>query len=524
MSIVVKNNIHWVGQRDWEVRDFHGTEYKTLRGSSYNSYLIREEKNVLIDTVDHKFSREFVQNLRNEIDLADIDYIVINHAEEDHAGALTELMAQIPDTPIYCTANAIDSINGHHHHPEWNFNVVKTGDTLDIGNGKQLIFVETPMLHWPDSMMTYLTGDAVLFSNDAFGQHYCDEHLFNDEVDQTELFEQCQRYYANILTPFSRLVTPKITEILGFNLPVDMIATSHGVVWRDNPTQIVELYLKWAADYQEDRITIFYDTMSNNTRMMADAIAQGIAETDPRVAVKIFNVARSDKNEILTNVFRSKGVLVGTSTMNNAQGIAETDPRVAVKIFNVARSDKNEILTNVFRSKGVLVGTSTMNNVMMPKIAGLVEEMTGLRFRNKRASAFGSHGWSGGAVDRLSTRLQDAGFEMSLSLKAKWRPDQDALKLCREHGREIARQWALAPLPQSTVNTVVKEETSATTTADLGPRMQCSVCQWIYDPAKGEPMQDVAPGTPWSEVPDNFLCPECSLGKDVFEELASEAK
>ena len=218
MSIVVKNNIHWVGQRDWEVRDFHGTEYKTLRGSSYNSYLIREEKNVLIDTVDHKFSREFVQNLRNEIDLADIDYIVINHAEEDHAGALTELMAQIPDTPIYCTANAIDSINGHHHHPEWNFNVVKTGDTLDIGNGKQLIFVETPMLHWPDSMMTYLTGDAVLFSNDAFGQHYCDEHLFNDEVDQTELFEQCQRYYANILTPFSRLVTPKITEILGFNL------------------------------------------------------------------------------------------------------------------------------------------------------------------------------------------------------------------------------------------------------------------------------------------------------------------
>lgn len=157
-----------------------------------------------------------------------------------------------------------------------------------------------------------------------------------------------------------------------------MIATSHGVVWRDNPMQIVELYLKWAADYQEDRITIFYDTMSNNTRMMADAIAQGINEVDPNVAVKI---------------------------------------------FNVARSDKNEILTNVFRSKGVLVGTSTMNNVMMPKIAGLVEEMTGLRFRNKRASAFGSHGWSGGAVDRLSTRLQDAGFEMSLSLKTKWRPD-----------------------------------------------------------------------------------------------------
>jgi anaerobic nitric oxide reductase flavorubredoxin len=220
--------------------------------------------------------------------------------------------------------------------------------------------------------------------------------------------------------------------------------------------------------------------MSNNTRMMADAIAQGITEVDPRVAVKI---------------------------------------------FNVARSDKNDVLTNVFRSKGVLVGTSTMNNVMMPKIAGLVEEITGLRFCNKRASAFGSHGWSGGAVDRLSTRLQDAGFEMSLSLKAKWRPDVDALEICRQHGRDIARQWALAPLPEPLSQPAAQAACGcAESDADLGPRMQCSVCQWIYDPQTGEPMQDVAPGTPWSEVPDSFLCPECSLGKEVFDELAVEAK
>lgn len=247
-------------------------------------------------------------------------------------------------------------------------------------------------------MMTYLTEDAVLFSNDAFGQHYCDERLFNDEVDQNELFEQCQRYYANILTPFSRLVTPKVNEILGFNLPVDMIATSHGVVWRDNPTQIIELYLKWAADYQEDRITIFYDTMSNNTRLMADAIAQGINEADPNVAVKI---------------------------------------------FNVARSDKNDIITHVFRSKGTLVGTSTMNNVMMPKIAGMLEELTGLRFLNKNTAAFGSFGWNGGAVDRVQTRLMDAGFNTALSLKAKWKPDTKTLDDCRAYGRDIARQWAL---------------------------------------------------------------------------------
>ncbi|WP_145517927.1 anaerobic nitric oxide reductase flavorubredoxin [Yersinia mollaretii] len=486
MAIQVKNNIKWVGQRDWEVRDFHGTEYKTLKGTSYNSYLIREGKNVLIDTVDQKFGRDFVANLEREIDLNALDYIIINHAEEDHAGALTELMARIPHTPIYCTTNAIDSINGHHHHPEWNFITVKTGDTLDIGNGKQLIFVETPMLHWPDSMMTYITGDAVLFSNDAFGQHYCDEHLFNDEVDQTELYEQCARYYANILTPFSRLVTPKINEILGFNLPVSMIATSHGVVWRDNPTQIVAKYLEWAADYQEDRITIFYDTMSNNTRMMADAIAQGIHETDPGVAVKI---------------------------------------------YNIARHDKNEILTQVFRAKGVLVGSSTMNNVMMPKIAGMLEELAGLRFRNKKAAAFGSFGWTGGAVDRIQTRLMDAGFDISLSLKMKWRPDSDGLEECREHGRKIAREWALHPLTplsspdkaEATVITLPKcnaESNGAQTEVPVSMQsMQCSVCQWIYDPALGEPLQDVAPGTGWENVPEYFLCPECGLGKSVFDPL-----
>lgn len=472
MAIKVKNNVQWVGQRDWEVRDFHGTEYKTLKGSSYNSYLIKEGKNVLIDTVDQKFSLEFVRNLQQEIDLKSLDYIVINHAEEDHAGALTELMALIPNTPIYCTTNAIDSINGHHHHPEWNFHTVKTGDSLDIGNGKQLIFVETPMLHWPDSMMTYMTGDAILFSNDAFGQHYCDEHLFNDEVDQIELYEQCIRYYANILTPFSRLVDPKINEILGFKLPLDMIATSHGVVWRDDPTQIVLKYLEWANDYQEDRITIFYDTMSANTRMMADAIAQGIHETDPSVAVKI---------------------------------------------YNVARHDKNEILTQVFRSKGILVGSSTMNNVMMPKIAGMLEELAGLRFRNKKAAAFGSFGWTGGAVDRIQTRLMDSGFDISLALKMKWRPDGKALEECREHGRKIAREWALHPLEE--MPAAVAEVLEPETEEKNGGAMICTVCQWVYDPAIGEPMQGVEPGTTWSDVPESFLCPGCALGKSVFDPL-----
>lgn len=510
MTIHIKNNVNWVGQRDWEVSDFHGTEFKMTKGTSYNSYLIQEEKTVLIDTVDHRFSHQFIQNLEMEIDLASIDYIVINHAEEDHAGALSALMDKIPGTPIYCTENAIDSIVGHHHHPEWNFNPIKTGDALDIGNGKQLIFVEAPMLHWPDSMMTYLTGDAILFSNDAFGQHYCDERLFNDEVDQTELMDQCLRYYANILTPFSALVTAKIKEVLSFNLPVDMIATSHGCVWRDNPTQIIHQYLEWADNYQEDRITIFYDSMSNNTRMMADAIAQGIHDIDPAVAVKV---------------------------------------------FNVSRQDKNDILTSVFRSKGILVGSSTMNNVMMPKIAGMLEEITGLRFRAKKAGAFGSYGWNGGAVDRIHSRLTDAGFETAVGLKAKWRPDGKAMQLCREHGQFLAKQWALKPLTTTfnTINAEKKEQTTkvieptvakevitqdpvvmiepavelaandtevgATGESSATECMLCTVCNWVYDPALGEPNQGVEPNTPWSEVPDYFLCPECHLGKDVFVEI-----
>jgi anaerobic nitric oxide reductase flavorubredoxin len=219
MKKQIKNNVDWVGKIDWELQKFHGNEYSTHKGSSYNSYLIREEKTVLIDTVWKPFAKEFVANLAKEIDLKKIDYIIANHAECDHSGALPELMALIPDTPIYCTENGVKSLKGHYHQ-NWNFCPVKTGDSLDIGKGKTLVFVEMKMLHWPDSMATYLTGENILFSNDAFGQHYASEYLFNDLVDQTELFNECIKYYANILTPFSALVQKKIHEVLDLKLPL----------------------------------------------------------------------------------------------------------------------------------------------------------------------------------------------------------------------------------------------------------------------------------------------------------------
>lgn len=392
MSFKVKNNIYWVGKIDWELRKFHGEEYSTHKGSTYNSYLIREEKNVLIDTVWQPFAKEFVENLKKEIDLKKIDFIISNHAEIDHSGALPELMKEIPDTPIYCTKNALDSLKGHYHQ-DWNFKVVKTGDALEIGNGKKLIFVEAPMLHWPDSMFEYLTEDNVLFSNDAFGQHYASEFMFNDLVDQEELWRECIKYYANILTPFSKFVIKKIQQFLELKLPLDMICTSHGVIWRDNPAQIVEKYMNWAKSYQENQVTIVYDTMWNGTRIMAESIAAGIKNADPEINIKLFNVAHSDKNDVITEIFRSKLVLMGSPTIN----------------------------------KGILTS-----------IAALLEEVKGLSFTGKKAAAFGTYGWSGESPKLLSEKMADADFEIIAEpLKAKWNPDELAKKECFEFGKNI---------------------------------------------------------------------------------------
>ena len=392
MSFRIKNNIYWVGKTDWELRKFHGDEYSTHRGTTYNSYLIKEEKVALIDTVWIPFSKEFVKNLSHEIDLNKIDYVIANHAEVDHSGALPELMRLIPDTPIYCTKNGVKSLKGHFH-KDWNFNVVKTGDRLSLGN-KELIFVEAPMLHWPDSMMCYLTDDAILFSNDAFGQHYATEYMFNDLVDQNELFTECIKYYANILTPFSPLVTKKIKEVLSFNLPLDMICTSHGIIWRDKPEQIVEQYLQWAGDYQENQITIIYDTMWNGTRVMAENISNGIKEEDSEVNVKLFNLAKTDKNDVIADVFKSKAILVGSPTIN----------------------------------RGILVS-----------VAAILEEIKGLKFKNKKAAAFGCYGWSGESNKIISENLQSAGFDLiDDGIKVMWNPDTDSITNCVEYGKQFA--------------------------------------------------------------------------------------
>src|SRR3989339_1491027 len=221
MSIKITENVTWVGKTDWELRKFHGDEYTTPKGSSYNSYLIKDKKNVLIDTVWKPYTKEFIDNLKKEINLNDIDYIIVNHAESDHSGALPELLKEIPNTPIYCTSNGVKLLKGHYHE-NWNFVEVKTGDKLNIGE-REIIFIEAKMLHWPDTMFSYLTEDNILFSNDGFGQHYCSEFMYNDLVDQAELYTEALKYYANILTPFNKLIINKINEISALNLPIKII-------------------------------------------------------------------------------------------------------------------------------------------------------------------------------------------------------------------------------------------------------------------------------------------------------------
>ena len=200
-------------------------------------------------------------------------------------------MEKIPDTPIYCTKNAVKSLEGQYGKKGWNFHVVKTGDTLEIGNGKKLIFIEMPMLHWPDSMATYLTEDNILFSNDAFGQHYAIEELFNDKADRCVMMKEAMKYYANILNPYASMLIRKLKEIESFHLPIDMICPSHGAIWRKEPSEIIEKYAEWANAYQEDQVTIVYDTMWNGTEKIAHKIAEEIAHQSPDTIVKVFNIA-----------------------------------------------------------------------------------------------------------------------------------------------------------------------------------------------------------------------------------------
>jgi len=392
MIVKLKEGVYGVGVVDWELREFHGHELTTPRGSTYNAYLIMDKKTVLVDTVWGPFSDQLMDNIRELVDPAKIDIVVANHAETDHSGALPTVMRHAPNAEVIVSRQGATSIPGHYHE-NWKFRKVTTGDKINIGNN-DLVFVEAPMLHWPDSMFTYLTGHNILMPNDAFGQHYATAFHFNDEVNQEELYEEAFRYYANILTPYSDRVIKKIDELLALKLPVDMIAPSHGIIWRTDPLQIVKKYGEWAAQKPEPRAVILYDTMWNGTRLMAEAIGDGLAEAG-----------------------------------------------VDHKILNLAVSDRNDVLVEVFKARTILVGSPTINNGVLPTIMPVLTDIKGLKFKNKIGAAFGSYGWSGEAVKMIEEHLIASGIPIVRDgIKFKWQPLPEELDACREFGREIAEE------------------------------------------------------------------------------------
>ncbi len=391
MVTEIAEDVYWVGVVDWALRHFHGYELSTPRGSTYNSYLILDEKTVLVDTAWKPFADDFVAHVREVADPASIDIVVANHAEPDHSGSLPAIMRHCPDATVVVSKRGAESVPGHYHQ-DWDFQAVGTGDRINIGK-RELVFVEAPMLHWPDTMFTYLTGANVLMPNDAFGQHYATDRRFNDEVNQHDLYEQALRYYANILTPFSDIVLKKLDEVLALELPIDVIAPSHGVIWRDDPLQIVEKYKEWAAQRGEESAVVLYDTMWQGTRHMAEAVGAGLL----------------------------------------AEG-------VPYKIFYAPVADRNQVLTEIFKAKAVVVGSPTVNRGYISTLGTYMEDLRGLGFKHKIGAAFGSYGWSGEAVATIEEHFKKCKIDVAVpGVRAKWQPTAEDLAACAELGRAVGR-------------------------------------------------------------------------------------
>jgi len=391
-SVKVLEKIYWVGAVDWNIRHFHGFSYSTHRGTTYNAYLIIDKKVALVDTVAHPFSEEMIEKIKERIDPSKIDYIIANHVESDHSGSIKEILKLAPNATIVGTENCKAGLEKHYF-GNWKFQTVKTGDTLNLGE-RTLTFLEARMLHWPDTMFTYIEKDALLLSNDGFGQHLASSKRFDDEVNQDILMWEASKYYANILWLYSSLVLKKIEEVQKLGLKIDMIAPSHGMIWRKDPMKIVTAYLKWAKGEAAKKVIIVYDTMWKSTEKMAKAILDGII----------------------------------------SEGVKAT-------LYRLPCSDNGDIIGELLDTKGILVGSATINNGVLPTVSPFLREMEGLRPKNKIAGVFGSFGWGGGATAAIEKSLNLAGMELAApALTAKWVPNKEELQKCYEYGQEFAKK------------------------------------------------------------------------------------
>ncbi len=387
---LIRPDIHWVGAIEWALEHFHGHELSVRKGSSYNAYLIRDEKIVLIDSVKYTHADTFVAEVEKIVPIHKIDYIIVNHAEPDHGSALPMLLAKNPNATVICSKGGETSIK-RFYPGNWNLKTVKTGETLNIGK-RTLKFFEAQMLHWPDSMFTYCPEEKILFPNDAFGQHYAHSSRFTDEADQCSLWQEAEKYFANILTPYSGQITRKVNEFLALGWPIEMICPSHGLIWRKDPVQIVKKYMEWASGSCEQSAVVLYDSIWKNTEKMAQAICEGLAQEG-----------------------------------------------VSYRLHSAGVSDFNDVMTDILRAKALIVGSPTLNNGLMPTIMPHLEMIRGLRFQKKLCAAFGTYGWSGEAVKRIEEILGGSGFTVAVpGVRAQFAPHEAELEACRKLGREIA--------------------------------------------------------------------------------------
>jgi flavorubredoxin len=394
-AVELKNGIYWVGAIDWAVRDFHG--YETPRGTTYNNYLIMDDEITLMDTVKYDFSDITIKNIRSVVEPSRIKHVVINHIENDHVTSIDKIMDLTPNATIYITEKGKKGLDRFFDTSRWNIKIVKTGDTLSIGK-RTLLFIETPMLHWPDSMMTYIKEEKILISQDAFGQHIASAVRFDDEFitcqSMFELEDAVIDYYANILMPFGQLIKAKIADIQKLGLDIEMIAPDHGIIWRANPQKVLQMYLDMANGRTNLSVSIIYDTMWHSTEQMTLPIMQGIK--DEGVECKVIK-------------------------------LRVTPMSIAIKEF--------------WKSRGCLIGTPTLNNIMYPSVAHFLTHLRGLRPKNRIVGAFGSYGWGGGAVKEAYEDFKRMGLEIfEPGLQILFKPSFEDETKCYEFGREFAKK------------------------------------------------------------------------------------
>jgi anaerobic nitric oxide reductase flavorubredoxin len=394
-ALEIKPDIYWVGAIDWAVRDFHG--YVTPNGTTYNNYLIMDEQITLIDTVKHDFSEITIKNIRNIVDPAKIKNLVINHIEPDHASSIDKVMELIPDAMIYISDRGKKGLDRHFDTSKWKFTIVKTGHTLAIGK-YSLLFLETPMLHWPDSMVTYVREAKLLISQDAFGQHLATTARFDDEfvecASHSDLEDAVIDYYANILMPFGKLIKNKIADIQKLGLEIDMIAPDHGIIWRSSAQKVMQDYLDMANGRAALRVAIIYDTMWHSTERMTIPLMQGIK-----------------------------------------------DEGVDCKVIKLRATPMSTAIKEFWKSRGCLVGTPTLNNIMFPSVAEFLTHLRGLRPQNRITGAFGSYGWGGGAVKEAYDEFKRMGLEVfEPGVQVVYRPSPEDENQCYNFAREFARK------------------------------------------------------------------------------------